>query len=135
MQKHQLGSFQPYFHIREIKYGEKVQNVLITSTIISGMTDRGFFDVGSIVIPVTEQTGIISINLHLTDDKSNSQPNGLPISGFPRSLADVDPLKRACEHNSYQMPETQSLIYFFLQHHPSQNTNPVDKFSALLHAH
>ncbi|KAF2255943.1 hypothetical protein BU26DRAFT_498691 [Trematosphaeria pertusa] len=55
----------------------------------------GCFDVGSIVIPVSQQTGVVSIDLHLTNDKRNPHPfSGFPISGFPRSLADGEPLKR-----------------------------------------
>ena len=95
MQRHQLHSFQPYFKIQETKHGEKAQYVNLTREIIGGMIDTGHFDVGSIVIPVSKDSGLVSINLHLTNDKRKPHPfSGFPVSGFPRNLAEGEPIKR-----------------------------------------
>lgn len=107
MQRHQLHSFQPYFKIQETKHGESAQYVHLTREIIGGMIDTGYFSVGSIVIPVSKDSGLVSINLHLTNDKRKPHPfSGFPISGFPRNLAEGDPIKRTSKalviyHNIY----------------------------------
>jgi hypothetical protein len=60
---------------------------------ISEMIDLGLFNLGSIAIPVTTDTAILSIDLHLANDPHLC--SGCPISGFPRNLSDGEPLKRA----------------------------------------
>ena len=93
MQKHQLHSFQPYFKIREVMHEETAQCIIISPEIIEKMTKFGYFDIGSIVIPISQQMGFVSIELHLTDNQRITYP----ISGFPRTLANEAPLKRTSE--------------------------------------
>jgi hypothetical protein len=93
MQKHQLQSFQPYFRIREVMHEETAQRIDISPAVIEKMTKFAHFDIGSIAIPVSLQMGLISIELHLTDDRRINYP----ISGFPRSLVNEEPLKKTCK--------------------------------------
>ena len=90
MQKHQLHSFQPYFKIREVMNEETAQCIIISPEIIEKMTKFGYFDIGPIVISISQQMGFVSIGLHLTDNRHITYP----ISGFPRTLANEGPLKR-----------------------------------------
>jgi hypothetical protein len=90
MQKHQLHSFQPFFKIREVMNEETAQCIIISPEIIEKMTKFGYFDIGPIVISVSQQMGFVSIELHLTDNRRITYP----ISGFPRTLANEGPLKR-----------------------------------------
>lgn len=96
IRKHQRPNFQPFFHVKEVKHEESAQDIYITARVVHEMTDRGLFHLESIVIPVTSESSLLSIDLHLTDDrmKPHVRP-GFPISGFPRSLADGEPLKKA----------------------------------------
>jgi hypothetical protein len=74
---------------------DTTQCIHITTQTIREMKDRGLFDLNSIVIPVTSEDAAISIDLHLTDGRSTRRgQRGLPISGFPRLLADGETLKR-----------------------------------------
>ncbi|KAI8938298.1 hypothetical protein NX059_005951 [Plenodomus lindquistii] len=98
IRKHQRPNFQPYFHVKEVKHEESAQDIYITARVIREMIDRGLFHLGSIAIPVTSESSLLSINLHLTDDRMKPHIHpGFPISGFPRSVADGEPLKRASE--------------------------------------
>lgn len=98
LQRHQLRAFQPHFRMQEAKYSERANNIVLTREIIRTMTETSYFDIGTIVIPVPQQASIIAIDLHLTNDKKKPHPfNGFPISGFPRSLANGEPLKRTRE--------------------------------------
>ena len=90
LQNRQLQSFQPHFRVHEIGNESTAQTIVVDPNIIKGMRDFGFFDVKSIVIPVSAQTGSICIDLHLTTEPTYV----FPISGFPRNLADTAPLKR-----------------------------------------
>lgn len=95
LQRHQLHSFQPYFRVQEAKHAERVQIIPISRDVIRLVTDISYFDIGSIVIPVSERGSLVSISLHLTDDKEKHRLAwGFQISGFPRSLAEVEPLRR-----------------------------------------
>jgi hypothetical protein len=70
------------------------QCIDITTQTIREMSDRGLFHLNSIVIPVTSEEAVVSIDLHLTDDRTMWRgKSGFPISGFPRLLADGEPLK------------------------------------------
>ncbi|KAF2462522.1 FabD/lysophospholipase-like protein [Lindgomyces ingoldianus] len=89
--RHQRHPFQPYFKVQEARHGERTQYIYLIREIIRMMTETASFDVGSIVIPVSQQTALVAIDLHLIDEKKSS---GIPISGFPRSLAEGEPLKR-----------------------------------------
>ncbi|KAF2188984.1 hypothetical protein K469DRAFT_684250 [Zopfia rhizophila CBS 207.26] len=91
MQKHQHQSFQPYFQIQEVNHEKVAQKIHISPEIIKNMTEFGYFDIGSIVIPVSLQMGFVSMDLYLRNDTKGPHP----ISGFPRRLADEESLKRA----------------------------------------
>jgi len=96
IRKHQRPSFQPFFHVKEVKHEESAQDIFITAKIIHEMIDRGLFYLESVAIPMTSESSLLSIDLHLTDDrmKPHVRP-GFPISGFPRILADGEPLKKS----------------------------------------
>lgn len=96
IQKHQLHSFQPYFKIRELMHEETSQYIKISPEIIEKMTKFGYFEIGSIVIPISLQMGLISIELNLTDNRRITYP----ISGFPRSLTSEELLKRTTSPSS-----------------------------------
>lgn len=91
LRKHQGPNFQPFFRIQEVKQNQSAQKVHIKVHVIHEMIDRGLFNLESIVIPVTSEASLLSMDLHLVNDRCS----GFPISGFPRSLADGEPLKRA----------------------------------------
>ena len=94
LQKCQQQSFQPYFEIHEIANEGSWQRVEIGPDIIDGMTAFGYFDVKSIAIPISTETGSICINLHLTNEPTYM----FPISGFPRNLVGTVPLKKSSTH-------------------------------------
>lgn len=70
----------------------------IDALTIQNMIQRGSFEWGKLAIRVTSENAIVSIDLHLNDRGGYSQQYPLPISGFPRSLADAEPLKRIRKH-------------------------------------
>lgn len=95
IRKHQRPNFQPFFHVKEVKHEESAQDIYITARAIYEMNDRGLFHLEYIAIPVTSESSLLSIDLHLTDDSMKPHVrHGFPISGFPRSLADGEPLKK-----------------------------------------
>ncbi|KAF2441827.1 hypothetical protein P171DRAFT_418623 [Karstenula rhodostoma CBS 690.94] len=106
MRKHQRGErFQPFFRVQEVNHDESVHSIPITAQAIRDMIERGRFDLGKLAIPVTSEMSIVSIDLHLTDDKARYfVRSGFPISGFPRSLSDGDVLKRI-PSDTASMPE------------------------------
>jgi hypothetical protein len=62
--------------------------------VLNEMIDFMDFRTETITIPVTSESALIAIDLHLTDDSMKPElQNGFPISGFPRSLGDDEPLK------------------------------------------
>jgi hypothetical protein len=74
------------------------QCIPITTQTIREMIDRGLFHLESIVIPVTTEEAVVMIDLHLNDDRATRRGrSGIPISGFPRLLADGEPLKKTGE--------------------------------------
>jgi hypothetical protein len=74
------------------------QYIHVTTQTIREMTERGLFHLDSIVIPVTSEDAVVSMELHLTEDRTMRRGrSGMPISGFPRLLADGEPLKRTSE--------------------------------------
>lgn len=88
--------------MQEVKQVDKTQNVKLTQEIINVMINTGYFNIGSIVIPVSKETAYVSINLHLSNDKKKPHPfSGFPISGFPRSLADAEAIKRTSTYRRY----------------------------------
>lgn len=96
LKRHQLHSFQPYFRIQEAKHSERAKQVPISRDVIRMVTDISYFDIGLITIPVYQQSSMVSIYLHLTDDHEKpSLACGFPISGFPRNLAEGEPLRRS----------------------------------------
>lgn len=74
------------------------QCIHVTTQNIREMTERGLFCLDSIVIPVTSEEAVVTIDLHLTDDRARHSQSGLPISGFPRVLVDAEPLKKTREY-------------------------------------
>ncbi|KAF1996801.1 hypothetical protein P154DRAFT_565860 [Amniculicola lignicola CBS 123094] len=101
MRKHQRPNFQPFLVVQEINRSESAQEILITARIIDDMINRGLFRLDSIAIPVSSESSLLSMDLHLTDDRM--KPHiccGFPISGFPRSLADGEHLKRTTTPSS-----------------------------------
>lgn len=94
------------------------------------MTETGCFDVGSIVIPVSQQTGVVSIDLHLTNDKRNPHPfSGFPISGFPRSLADGEPLKRTSKYMVHPHCRTKFTDISLISATPAYPQSETDRTS------
>lgn len=63
------------------------------------MMSKGQFCLGPISIDISSKELVISIELHLmTDNRSAlSGCQGYAISGFPRILADDEPLKKTSE--------------------------------------
>lgn len=109
LQRHQLRSFQPHFRVQEAKHSEKTEHIVLTREIIRTMTETSYFDIGTIVIPVTQQASIIAIDLYLTNDKKRPYlSNNFPISGFPRSLADGEPLKKTRESSPSHNPRKRA---------------------------
>jgi hypothetical protein len=79
-------------------HDEASQCIHVTTQTIREMTDRGLFHLDSIVIPVSSEEAVVSIDLHLNDDRAMRRgQSGFPISGFPRLLADGEPLKKTSE--------------------------------------
>ncbi|KAF2736521.1 hypothetical protein EJ04DRAFT_462876 [Polyplosphaeria fusca] len=96
LKKHQFQSFQPFFNLQESTRRAQVQRIPISPKVISEMTEFGFFDIGPISIPISSRTITVSIDMHLSNGKNNQQSYaGFPISGFPRSLDDVESLNKS----------------------------------------
>jgi hypothetical protein len=108
LQDRQLKSFQPYFSVHETTYTGAAQHIDISPGVINQMTAFGSFNVGSIAIPVSSQTGSISIDLHLTSDPTFV----FPISGFPRNLADSAPLKKGKRNDNRKLHNPRRLTGF-----------------------
>ncbi|KAK5133613.1 hypothetical protein LTR08_007561 [Meristemomyces frigidus] len=78
--------FEPYFLIKPNgNDGERNFRVTITPSVIHGMTNNAVFGLPSIYIPVRDETKSTSINLFLSPH-DGLEPDGFPISGFPRVL-------------------------------------------------
>ncbi|KAF2758985.1 hypothetical protein EJ05DRAFT_499409 [Pseudovirgaria hyperparasitica] len=89
LRKHQLQFFQPYFRVFEVNNENMAQKLIITGNVIAKMVEQDHFDMGSIVIPVSLQMGVVSIQLHVDSDKHYLYP----ISGMPRVLTGIEPPK------------------------------------------
>lgn len=76
-------------------HGGQTQEIELDRTVLENMIDSRFFHVQPIEIPVTTESALLAIDLHLTNDSIKEDLlTGFPISGFPRSLADDEPLNR-----------------------------------------
>jgi hypothetical protein len=81
--------------VHEVKYVEEAQDIVLTSKVLNDMVDRRFFNLDPLTISLTSDSALISIDLFLTNDSMKpALCTGFPISGFPRTLADGEPLKR-----------------------------------------
>lgn len=74
------------------------------------MTERGLFHLESIVIPVTSEEAIVTIHLHLKDERViRRSQSGFAISGFPRVLADGELLKKIRKYTTSSTTLLQKL--------------------------
>ncbi|CAO2647539.1 Nn.00g084610.m01.CDS01 [Neocucurbitaria sp. VM-36] len=97
----QRRNFQPFFRVHEVKHDKDAQDIEITRKVLEDMIDSRFFFLDTITIPVTSESALLSIDLHLTNDQENPALSiCFPISGFPRSFADGEPLKRTTSPTS-----------------------------------
>ncbi|CAN9312297.1 unnamed protein product [Alternaria alternata] len=110
IRKHQTPYFQPFFRIQEAMRDESSQCIQVETQTIRDMTERGLFRLDSVVIPVTSEGAEVSIDLHLTDDRTRHGQRGLPISGFPRHLADGEPIKKTTSLSTPPKPERPKIF-------------------------
>ncbi|KAF1847324.1 uncharacterized protein K460DRAFT_278260 [Cucurbitaria berberidis CBS 394.84] len=103
--KFKRRNFQPFFRVHEVTHDENAQDIQLGHDILEDMIEVLDFRMDTITIPVTSESALVSIDLHLTDDAMKPElRNGFPISGFPRSLADDEPLKRPTSPPSTPLP-------------------------------
>ncbi|EUC48828.1 hypothetical protein COCMIDRAFT_2285 [Bipolaris oryzae ATCC 44560] len=111
--KFQRYRFQPFFRIYEVGNVEHTQEIELSRNVLEDMVDTRLFDLGPIVIPVTSESALLAIDLHLTDD--HMQPTlstGFPISGFPRNLTEGETAIQtefSAALASLPMPDTEPL--------------------------
>lgn len=80
------GGFQPFFTTLAVPdSGTDQTRVAISSDLLSQMTEQGLFDLPEITIPLANDEETSSINICFMECDS-LEPEGYPISGFPRSL-------------------------------------------------
>ncbi|KAK5153225.1 hypothetical protein LTS14_007870 [Recurvomyces mirabilis] len=86
LEQRRVDGFEPYFMIRPIN--ESVHDsfmVPLTIDVIRGMTDSAVFGLPNIHIPLRNASRQTAITLFLTAH-DGLEPDGFPISGFPRVL-------------------------------------------------
>ncbi|KAJ8114147.1 hypothetical protein OPT61_g3904 [Boeremia exigua] len=111
IRRHQQPNFQPFFLIQEALCDETSQCIEFTTETIHKMTDRGLFHLDSVVIPVTSEEAVVSIDLQLTNNRGlRRDQTGHPISGFPRILADGELLKKAISPPTTPKPERPKIF-------------------------
>lgn len=65
------------------------QDFNLDRNVLGGMVEMFEFRLETVKFPVTARDALVTIDLHLTNDlKKHDLRNGIPISGFPRTLAD-----------------------------------------------
>lgn len=78
--------FEPFFLIKPDSDSDDVAfRITITKTVIRGMVQNAIFGLPNISIPLRNESKATSINLFLSAH-DGLEPNGFPISGFPRVL-------------------------------------------------
>ncbi|PVI02430.1 hypothetical protein DM02DRAFT_701953 [Periconia macrospinosa] len=88
-------SFQPFFRVHEVVHNEQAQDIKLDRQVLEDMIDVLEFRMSDITIPISTETALITIDLHLTNDPMKPHlRTGFPISGFPRSLVDEEAPKR-----------------------------------------
>lgn len=86
LEERKSDGFDPYFLIKPNTDSVDSTSILaMTPEIMRGMSDQGIFSLSNVQIPLREDTKSTSINLFLTGH-DGLEPDGFPISGFPRSL-------------------------------------------------
>ncbi|XP_014554875.1 hypothetical protein COCVIDRAFT_39346 [Bipolaris victoriae FI3] len=93
--KFQRYKFQPFFRISEVGNVEHTQDIELSRKVLEDMVDSRSFNLGAIVIPVTSDPALLSIDLHLIDDRKQPKfSTSFPISGFPRNLTEGEAVKQ-----------------------------------------
>lgn len=86
LEEQKKDEFEPFFLIRpDQDHNDFAFKITITMDVIRGMTDNAVFALPNIYIPLRNETRATSINLFLSPH-DGLEPNGFPISGFPRVL-------------------------------------------------
>jgi hypothetical protein len=84
IQDRRVDDFDPYFLIKPNQDQKETSfKVTITIDVARGMIDNGVFDLSNIYIPLRDETKATSISLFL-QKHDGLEPDGFPISGFPR---------------------------------------------------
>lgn len=93
--KFQRYKFQPFFRISEVGNVEHTQDIELSRKVLEDMVDSRSFNLGAIVIPVASDPALLSIDLHLIDDRKQPKfSTSFPISGFPRNLTEGEAVKQ-----------------------------------------
>jgi hypothetical protein len=71
----------PHFTVQERKQKREAEKLVVTTEIVSQMTQQNQFSIGPVEVKVSERIAIVEILMYFDDDDE-----GFPISGFPRSL-------------------------------------------------
>lgn len=88
------GGFQPFFTTLTIpESGADGLRVVISSDLLSLMTEQGQFELPEITIPLANDEETTSINICFME-RDSLEPEGYPISGFPRKLFSVGSTSR-----------------------------------------
>ncbi|KAK0868567.1 hypothetical protein LTR87_014099 [Friedmanniomyces endolithicus] len=97
--------FEPYFLVKpNVDFTDLSFKVVITLDVIRGMTDSAIFGLPNIYIPLRDESKATAINLFLSAHEG-LEPDGFPISGFPRVLLGEPsgaPARRPGRKNSEQ---------------------------------
>ncbi|TKA29096.1 hypothetical protein B0A54_16206 [Friedmanniomyces endolithicus] len=105
LEERRKDDFEPYFLVKpNVDSADLSFKVVITLDVIRGMTDSAIFGLPNIYIPLRDESKATAINLFLSAHEG-LEPDGFPISGFPRVLLGEPsgaPARRPGRKNSEQ---------------------------------
>ncbi|KAK4504134.1 hypothetical protein PRZ48_005049 [Zasmidium cellare] len=86
LEDQRTDDFEPYFLIKPDQDQDDVAfRITLTKTVIRGMVQNAIFGLPNVSIPLRNESKATGINLFLSAH-DGLEPNGFPISGFPRVL-------------------------------------------------
>jgi hypothetical protein len=86
LQDRQTEGFQPFLLVRpDVGQNDLAFQIDIPRPVIRAMIENGIFGLPNVCVPLRDETKASSINLFLMEH-DGLEPEGFPISGFPRVL-------------------------------------------------
>ncbi|KAM0714524.1 hypothetical protein Q7P37_009820 [Cladosporium fusiforme] len=99
------GGFQPYFTTLGVPdAGTDRLRMVMSSDLLTLMTEQGLFDLPEITIPLADDEEATSINICFME-RDSLEPEGYPISGFPREFFSAGNTSRPLSSTNERMDE------------------------------